>query len=453
MPRATEHNGRTRSNGEVYSPKHNDRQFNTGNSRHIDGSLSENNDYYFCEADAKTQDENESLFYTKHFRVHLEAQNERYIQQRHADKVKTIDQYRGSKQTCPEETIYQLGTAKEKDVSAEELLAIVKEQIKWIEETYSQVKIIDYAMHLDEPNCAPHIHVRRVWIAHDNDGNEIVNQSKALEEMGIKAPKEDEATNRYNNPKVTFTLACRDHYETLCHERGIELPKERKEASEVGLEFKDYKRKVIEKKIEELNIQNEKLTEQNNQLTAHITALTEDKKKLTDENKKLIEEKEKAEAELDHALEIINSNKPAVLPETRKTVRNIVHSIDDLNKREAENKVKEKELNKREISIQKTESKLRLLADKLDIDKIIQGIIKVFMQLIYVFADEIYKKLRQFLMLKHKEKLLEEFDKCYTQEKMWQFELDLSKQIKEAEKELDTTMQEYKESPLDLGER
>ena len=124
MPRATEHNGRTRSNGEVYSPKHNDRQFNTGNSRHIDGSLSENNDYYFCEADAKTQDENESLFYTKHFSVHLETQNERYMQQRHADKVKTIDQYRGSKQTCPEETIYQLGTAKEKDVSAEELLAI-----------------------------------------------------------------------------------------------------------------------------------------------------------------------------------------------------------------------------------------------------------------------------------------------------------------------------------------
>lgn len=453
MPRATEHNARTRSNGEVFSTKHNDRKFNTDNSPHIDGSLSVSNEYYFREVDAETQDENESRFYTKHFTPHLEATNERYLSQRHPDKVKTMDQYRGSKQTCPEETLYQLGTAEEKDVTAKELLEIVKEHLAWIEKTYPQVRILGYTMHLDEPDAAPHVHVRRVWIAHDKDGNEIVSQTKAFEEMGVKAPKEDKEIDRYNNPKVTFTLACRDHYEALCRGRGIVLPEERKEASEVGLEFKDHKRKVIEKKIKDLTEQNEKLTVQNDKLATHITELAEDKKKLSEENKTLRSKKERTEAELQHALDIINKGKLAILPNTKKNVRGVVSSIDDLNKRETEIAVKEKELEKREKNIKNTESKLRSLADKLDIEKIVQGVKDAFSQLIYMFADEMYKKLRQFLKIKRKDSLLEEFDRNYVNEKMGQLGFDMPKQIKEAREELDTTMKEYRENTLDLDER
>ncbi|MBQ7699374.1 MAG: plasmid recombination protein [Clostridia bacterium] len=453
MPRATEHNARTRSNGEVFSTKHNDRKFNTDNSPHIDGNLSINNEYSFCESGAETQDENERRFYTKHFTPHLEATNERYLSQRHPDKVKTMDQYRGSKQTCPEETLYQLGTAEEKDVTAKELLEIVKEHLAWIEKTYPQVRILGYTMHLDEPDAAPHVHVRRVWIAHDKDGNEIVSQTKAFEEMGVKAPKEGEEIGRYNNPKVTFTLACRDHYEALCRKRGIVLPEERKEASEVGLEFKDHKRKVIEKKIKDLTEQNEKLTVQNDKLAAHITELAEDKKKLSEENKALRSEKERTEAKLQHALDIINKGKLAILPNTKKNVRGVVRTIDDLNNREKDIAGKEKEMEEDKKSIREDAKKLKEMSRSFSLEKFVERIAEYLEQIFIAFASDRYRSLRQFLKEKHQDRLLKEYDEKEVMKTIRNTNIDPKKEIDEAAKEAEEIAKKYETYDLDRDER
>lgn len=43
----TRHNGRAGKNG-VYNPKHNDRQFNVGNSEHIDADRARQNVYWDC---------------------------------------------------------------------------------------------------------------------------------------------------------------------------------------------------------------------------------------------------------------------------------------------------------------------------------------------------------------------------------------------------------------------
>ena len=65
---------------------------------------------------------------------------------------------RYNKKTCPEETLYQLGTL-DKHASAEILVEIFEELKKEFEERFgSHVHIIDWALHMDE--ATSHIHER-----------------------------------------------------------------------------------------------------------------------------------------------------------------------------------------------------------------------------------------------------------------------------------------------------
>ena len=57
----------------------------------------------------KSFDEHEKDCYEELFGESLAAQNERYTKSGHAERCKTIDEYRKSARTCPEETIVQLG--------------------------------------------------------------------------------------------------------------------------------------------------------------------------------------------------------------------------------------------------------------------------------------------------------------------------------------------------------
>ena len=60
------------------------------------------------------------------------------------------------------------------------------------------VKFLDLALHMDEGG-APHVHVRKVWVALDKDGEMYVSQRKALEDMRIQRPNPDKKNSRYNN--------------------------------------------------------------------------------------------------------------------------------------------------------------------------------------------------------------------------------------------------------------
>ncbi len=130
----TRHNGRAGTHG-TYNPKHNDRSFNLANSEHIDSERAKGNIYWDCfhgfrsaldpqDPDdlAATFSDVERQFYETHYTAFVESQNERNAKIRHTERNRSIPDLLSSRKTCPEETIYQLGTLDE-HASAEDLIS------------------------------------------------------------------------------------------------------------------------------------------------------------------------------------------------------------------------------------------------------------------------------------------------------------------------------------------
>lgn len=237
--RATIHNGRT-SNLGAFTPKHNDRNFNINHAEHIDPERVKLNRYWNWTGNPETTFEAaEQAFYEKHIRKHLDAQNARYKAQRHAERVKSMDEYRKSPQTCPEEVILQIGKAGD-TIPADMMARIIQEQINWEQKQFPGVRVLDVALHMDEPEAAPHIHERRAWVYTDKDGNTAISQNKSLEQMGIELPNPNRPRGRFNNRKQTFSRMCREHLLQICREHGLEIEEIPQEKSRSGLSHIAY---------------------------------------------------------------------------------------------------------------------------------------------------------------------------------------------------------------------
>lgn len=257
--RTTSHSGRfNRQTGEVFSANHNDRNFDLNNTEHINADLTQFNKYYTCYPEDMSFQELERKYYTENFKEALKAKNERYKASGHAEDVKSIDDLLKSRRTCPEEVIYQIGK-KEQTIKPELLDEICRKQLTWEHSQFPNVKILDAALHVDE--ATPHMHVRKVWEAQGKDGK-IVSQTKALEQMGVERPDKSKAKSRYNNPKMTYTRACREHFQELCKEYDLEIETEPQEASKSGLALKEYQRQQEEKKLKEAEKQLESVNEE-----------------------------------------------------------------------------------------------------------------------------------------------------------------------------------------------
>lgn len=236
--RATIHNGRT-SNLGAFTPKHNDRNFNINHAEHIDPERVKNNKYWNWTGNPETTFEAaEIAFYEKHISAHLEAQNSRYRAQRHAERAKTMDEYRKSPQTCPEEVILQIGKLGD-TIPADMMARIIQEQINWEQKQFPGVKVLNVALHMDEQG-APHIHERRAWVYTDRDGNLAISQNKSLEQMGVELPNPDRPRGRFNNRKQTFSKRCREHLLQICREHGLEIEEIPQEKSRSGRTLEDY---------------------------------------------------------------------------------------------------------------------------------------------------------------------------------------------------------------------
>lgn len=237
--RATICNKRTSHLG-AFTPRHNDRNFNISHAEHIDPERVKLNRYWNWTGNPETTFEAaEIAFYEKHIRQHLDAQNARYRAQRHAERAKTMDEYRKSPQTCPEEVILQIGKFGD-TIPADMMARIIQEQINWEQKTFPGVKVLDVALHMDEPGAAPHIHERRAWVYTDKDGNLAISQNKALEQMGIELPNPDRPRGRFNNRKQVFSRMCREHLLQICREHGLEIEEIPQEKSRSGLSHIAY---------------------------------------------------------------------------------------------------------------------------------------------------------------------------------------------------------------------
>ena len=158
--KGTRHNGRSGKNG-VYNPLHNDRRFNPEHSEHIDNERVRQNIYWDCYQGYTTMEDQgkennfsfeqiELAFYEEHYGNYVMKQNERHVKARHPDRCKEVEDVWKNKKTCPEESIYQLGTIDE-HASVETLILVFDEFKKEFDKRFgSNVHIIDWSLHMDE---------------------------------------------------------------------------------------------------------------------------------------------------------------------------------------------------------------------------------------------------------------------------------------------------------------
>ena len=264
----TRHNGRAGKHG-TYNPKHNDRNFDLTNSEHIAPERAKGNIYWDCfhgfrsaldpqDPDdlAVTFSDVERQFYETHYTAFVESQNERNAKIRHTERNRSIPDLLSSRKTCPEESIYQLGTLDE-HASAEDLLSVITEFIEEFKAKFGEhVHVLDWALHLDE--STPHIHERHVFDCENKYGEMAPQQEKALEALGFELPDPDKPLSRRNNRKITFDAACRKMLFEIAKRHGLELEEEAEYGNRKYLEKQDF---ILAKQKEQLAAQQNKLDE------------------------------------------------------------------------------------------------------------------------------------------------------------------------------------------------
>ena len=264
----TRHNGRSGKHG-TYNPRHNDRRFDVENSEHIDAERARQNVYWDCYRGFTTHDfrdnpeqpdfsfeEIERMYYYEHYADHVNAQNARNEKTRHIERNRTVDDLLKNNKTCPEESIYQIGTMGE-SVPPDMLFSIVNEFYEEFERRFgSHIHILDWALHLDEGT--PHIHERHVFDCENRYGELCPQQEKALEELGIPIPNPEKPKGRNNNRKQTFDAVCRTILFDIARRHGLHLDQEPSYGERDYLEKQDY---ILMKQKEQLAAQEQKLEE------------------------------------------------------------------------------------------------------------------------------------------------------------------------------------------------
>ena len=262
----TRHNGRSGKHG-TYNPRHNDRRFDVENSEHIDAQRAKKNVYWDCYRGFTTPElrenpeqpdfsfeEIERMYYYEHYADHVDAQNARNEKTRHTERNRTVEDLLKSNKTCPEESIYQIGTIEE-SVPPETLALIVSEFYEEFEKRFgSHIHILDWALHLDEGT--PHIHERHVFDCENRYGELCPQQEKALEKLGFELPDSTKPKGKNNNRKQVFDAVCRTLLFDISRKHGIHLEQEPSYGGRAYLEKQDY---ILMKQKEKLVQQEQKL--------------------------------------------------------------------------------------------------------------------------------------------------------------------------------------------------
>ena len=283
----TRHNGRSGKHG-AYNPKHNDRSFDVENSEHIDVDRTKENIYWDCYQGlyrAGTKDgtqrysfeEVERLYYMQNYSEHIQAQNDRNEKARHPERNRKVEDLLKNNKTCPEESIYQIGTIEE-TLSGETLVRIAVDFFKEMEQKYGEhFHIIDWALHMDEG--MPHIHERHVFDCENRYGELCPQQENALEKLGVPLPHPDKKKGRNNNRKQTFDADCRELLFEICQKYGVYLDKVPSYDGRGYLEKQDY---ILEK-------QKTKLAETRQKIVASEQIIVEQEQKIEQKEQKLEE--------------------------------------------------------------------------------------------------------------------------------------------------------------------
>lgn len=271
------------------SVKHNDRNFNLNNAKHIDQTRQSENFYINRYLDETiTFDECERRYYQENYLQWLEAQNEKYRKRRQYGYIRSIDDLRKAEKTQAKEIILQIGN-KNNHTDKEALFKCIHQFNEEFNKRYgTNAHILDIAIHNDE--ATPHAHIRFICDYTDKDGVKKIGTDKALRQLGIKQPKENEKADRYNNALQTFTEQIRFIWNAIIKGNGIELDETVINASQKHLTVLEYKDKKLQ---EEINAHSRQLEGQDLEINQKKNALYELDKQIRTKKKKLEELEEK----------------------------------------------------------------------------------------------------------------------------------------------------------------
>lgn len=230
--RTMTHHGRGKGRaGHTFGSKHNDRNFDIEKANNIAPELTKENIYWCIHNDCTFEDA-ELRFYEEHFSEQLQQTNDKYIANGHPERCKNMGAWKKIRQHAPEESIFQIGDKNNtgQHVDAYTLYMCFNrffvEESAWNKEHGNPFTVLNYAMHVDEPNCPPHVHTRKVWHYEEEDGTLRIGQERALELAGVELPHPDKPVSRYNNRKITYDAMMREKWLDILVSYGVEVERE-----------------------------------------------------------------------------------------------------------------------------------------------------------------------------------------------------------------------------------
>ena len=276
--RQTNHNGRVSTkSGSVYNRNHNYRSFDISHAENVHPDMvsaniiihyDEINHPHVIDIKDKshtTIDEHEHRIYESLFAESLSKQHARNEAARHPERNKSIDDLLNSKNTCSEETIFQIGSTEDGYPPVEVLMAIFEDYQKELIDRYGHnLHFLDVALHMDE--AVPHLHIRKVWTYDGKDGLDI-SQNKALAEMGFERPDTNKPSNKWNNAKITFSEWERDMKLRICENHGVAVAHTPKSPGKISLEKEEAVAIKLQEKIDSLNAELVSTEEKNKVVT------------------------------------------------------------------------------------------------------------------------------------------------------------------------------------------
>lgn len=320
--------------GRGYSLKHNDRHFDLDKADHINPEKTPFNKYYvWDEKDGESFEEAELRFYNKHFSDALKKTNQKYIDNRHSERCKTMLDWLKNKNTSPEEVIYQVGNVSN-PVTDDLFRECIDEFTVW-EELWNDAHgkpfvVLNTALHVDE--ASPHLHKRRVWIYKDEDGTMKPGQDKALEQAGIGLPDPSKPRSRYNNRKMVFDKMAREKWIEIVKSHGLEVEEE------------PIKNSKHENKADYIRKREADLKAREDALTQHAKDLQEKEKNVSEREIRL----SKREKSIDEQVEQVNE-------QIRQTNEDIQRQYEAL---KAQKQAQEDAIRQRAIELQAISKKL-----------------------------------------------------------------------------------------------
>ena len=276
--KATLHIGRLKGKS---SGRHNDRSFDTEkNESIIHPELARYNVYYVTDEDGRFQpveggkgafEKREREFYKEHFSDSLGAKNDRYRAEGHKERCKTITEVRRGERTAPTEIILQVGNEKTPYIDGSKFRQMKQVNMQELRKNYPNFKILNFAIHCEETGM--HAHVRGVHVAHDRDGHEEPNQTKALQEMGFSLPDPTAKRSRENNEMMVFTDQIRTQWQDTIEMVDPEITIDR-EVTKTGQKHQ----KTLKRDVQQLE---EQRSELQHEIDFLMTRTAREQEKLT----------------------------------------------------------------------------------------------------------------------------------------------------------------------------